>query len=287
MSAIWKSEAGGRDVQERYRAFLAMWPQPNNQFTVPTREGDTFVVASRPEDAPPLLLLHGSASNSFMWMGDAALWSRHFRVYAVDIIGEPGLSSPSRPTLASGAYPLWLDDVLAGLKIEVASLVGISLGGWLTLDYASRRPARVRAVVALCPGGVGKHKNVLLWAAPLLLLGPWGRRKASTIIAGPKAPGAPEMPKPVADFLALIFKHFRVRTERLPVLTDDALKRLTMPVLAILGGRDVMVDSPGIRRRLEAHAPRAQIRWLAEDGHFLRGQSLPINDFLMPANGIT
>ena len=286
MSAIWKSEAGGAEVLERYRAFLALWPKPNTQFTVPTREGDTFVVACGPADAPPLLLFHGSASNSFMWMMDAALWSQHFRVYAVDIIGEPGLSAPSRPTLKSGAYPLWLDDVLAGLKIEKASLVGISLGGWLALDYASRRPEKISAVAVLCPGGVGRHKNVLLWAAPLMLLGAWGRRKASAIIAGPKKPGAPEAPKVVSDFLALVFKHFRVRTERLPVITDAALKRLTMPVLAILGGKDAMIDSPGTRRRIAANTPHAEIRWLAEDGHFLHGQAEPIDDFLRRANGI-
>jgi len=286
MGTIWKTEAGGREVLERYRGFLAMWPKPNEQFTVPTREGDTFVVACGAADAPPLLLFHGSASNSFMWMMDAALWSQHFRVYAIDMIGEPGLSAPSRPTLASGAYALWLDDVLMALKIDKASLVGISLGGWLALDYASRRPQKVSAVAVLCPGGVGKHKNVLLWAAPLLLLGPWGRRKASAIIAGPKKPGAPEMPKIIGDFLALIFKHFRVRTERLPVISDEALKRLTMPVLAILGGKDVMVDSPGTRRRLEAQVPGAKIRWLAEDGHFLRDQAQPIDDFLRRANRI-
>jgi pimeloyl-ACP methyl ester carboxylesterase len=283
---IWKSDAGRKAVQERYRAFLAMWPKPNAQFTVPTRQGDTFIVACGAEDKPPLLLFHGSASNSFLWMRDAALWSQHFRVYAIDMIGEPGLSAPSRPSLASGAYPLWLDDVLSALKVEAASLVGISLGGWLALDYATRRPRRVTAVAVLCPGGVGRHKNVLLWAAPLLLLGPWGRRRLNAIIAGPRNPGAPETPKSVADFLALVFKHFRVRTERLPMIADEALTRLTMPVLAILGAKDVMVDSPGIRRRLAANAPHAEIRWLANDGHVLRGQAEPIDDFLRRANGL-
>ncbi|MEI9996327.1 MAG: alpha/beta fold hydrolase [Rhizomicrobium sp.] len=283
---IWKTSQGAAEVEARYRAILQHWPQPNRQVTVPTREGDTFVVSCGPEDAPPLVLLHGSASNAFMWMGDAALWSRHFRVHAVDIIGEPGLSAPSRPTLASGAYPGWLDDVLAGLAIETTALVGLSLGGWLALDYATRRPERVRALVVLCPGGVGRHRNVLLWALPLLLLGPWGRRKVSAIIAGPKAPDAPQMPAAVRDFLDLIYKNFRVRRERLPVIGDDALRRLAMPVLAILGGKDAMIDSAGTRRRLEQAVPHVQIRWLEEQGHFLRGQAAAILDFLQ-CRGLT
>ncbi|HJW41133.1 MAG TPA: hypothetical protein VJ476_07880, partial [Rhizomicrobium sp.] len=66
--------------------------------------------------------------------------------------------------------------------------------------------------------------------------------------------------------------------------TDAALKRLTMPVFAILGGRDAMIDSAGTRRRLEAQVPGVDIRWLAEEGHFLRGQTETIDAFLGKAN---
>jgi pimeloyl-ACP methyl ester carboxylesterase len=286
MTSSYKSEAGGRAVEARYRQFLGRWPVANRQFHVPTCEGDTFVVACGPENAPPLLLLHGSASNSFMWMGDVAAWSEHFRIYAIDMIGEPGLSAPSRPPLAGDAHRLWLDDVLKALSLSRVSLVGISLGGWLALDYATKSPERVDSIVLLCPGGVGRHKNVLLWALPLLLMGPWGRRKVTQIIAGPRPPGAASANPVVTEFLALIFRAFKVRRERLPVFTDEALKRLTMPVLAIVGGKDVMVDSPGIKKRLEQNAPRAEIRWLPDAGHFLTNQTAPVLEFLRRATKV-
>jgi pimeloyl-ACP methyl ester carboxylesterase len=78
------------------------------------------------------------------------------------MIGEPGLSAPSRPRLASDAYALWLDDVLHELGVARASLVGVSLGGWLALDYATRRPERVERLALLCPGGVGKQRASFL-----------------------------------------------------------------------------------------------------------------------------
>lgn len=279
-AGIYKTADGGARIAARYREILARWPVANRQIMVPTRQGDTFVVACGPKDAPALVLLHGSASNSFMWMGDVAAWAGHFRVYAVDLIGEPGLSAPSRPKLASGAYVDWLDDVLAGLEIQGASWVGMSLGGFLALDYATRRPERVTRLAVLCPGGIGRHRNVLLWALPLMLLGPWGMRKVSAIVAGPAPAGVPPPSPAVAEFLALIYRNFRVRRERLPIVADAALARLTMPVLAILGGKDVMVDSRGTRRRLERQVPHAQIRWLEQAGHVLRGQTMPILDFL-------
>src|SRR5580658_4634628 len=106
MKGIYKSAKGERLVQERYRKFLSRWPVPNEQFHVPTREGDTFVVVSgpvlsRPKDAPALVLLHGASGNAALWMGDISAWAGHFRVCAIDVIGDAGLSAPSRPAYES------------------------------------------------------------------------------------------------------------------------------------------------------------------------------------------
>ena len=152
MTAVYKTEAGGQEVRERYAQTLRDWPVPYEHRRVATREGETFVVVCGPEDAPPLLLFHGSGTNAAMWTGDVAVWAEHFRVHAVDMIGEPGLSAPARPPLDSEAYARWLDDVLDGLEVTRAAVVGASLGGWLALDYATRRPDRVSCLALLCPG---------------------------------------------------------------------------------------------------------------------------------------
>lgn len=77
------------------------------------------------------------------------------------MIGEAGLSAPSRPPLASDAYALWLDDLLRSLGLDRVSIVGVSLGGWLALDYATRRPERIERLAVLCPAGVGRQN----WAS--------------------------------------------------------------------------------------------------------------------------
>lgn len=282
MNSIYKSAAGEAAVRERYAAFLAHWPVPCEQLRLPTRHGETFVVASGPADAPALILLHGSAINSAMWMGDVPLWSRRLRVYAVDVIGEPGFSASERPSLASGAYDEWLTDVMVALGVERAAFVGISLGGWLALDFATRHPGRVDRLVLLAPGGVGRHKNILIWALPLLLLGRWGRERVMRRIGGP-ATGADAPPEARAfgEFAKLIFTHFRPRTERLPRFGDDALAGLDMPVLAILGGRDVFIDSAGARDRLKRHARGATVLFLPDAGHALVSHGATIAEFLL------
>lgn len=286
MTAIWKSEAGGKAVLARYAEFLAHWPAPNAQRRIATAQGETFVVSCGPEGAPDVVLLHGSASNSASWMGDVATLSQRFRVHAVDMIGEPGFSAPARPPLASHVYADWLGEVLAGLGVQRAALVGISLGGWLALEYATRRPETVSAVALLCPGGVGRHRNILVWALPLLFLGRWGRAKIMQRMAGGAAPPgdalAPEA-KAYGAFMEMVFANFRPRTEALPPFSDAELARLDMPLLAILGAKDVMIDSAGARDRLVRNVPNAEIAWLPEAGHLLIDQGARIDGFLARA----
>jgi len=281
MRGIYKSEEGERAVRERYLKFLKHWPVPNEQLRVPTREGETFVVVSGPQDAPALVLLHGASGNAVMWMGDIAAWAGHFRVFAIDVIGDAGLSAPSRPPLDSDAHALWLNDVMEGLSLSRASFVGVSNGGWLALDYATRRPDRVESLVVLYPGGVVRAKNILLKVLPFLILGNWGARKVREKILRSTPANAPKAHQVFADFIALIFQHLRPRTKRHPILSDDTLKRLTMPTTVILGGKDAIFDSAAIKQRLERVLPNAEIRYLPDAGHFIPGQTAPILEFLL------
>lgn len=279
MSKIYKSPGGEEAIKDRYRQFLKYWPVANQHIRIPTCEGETFVIASGPESAPPVVLLHGTAFNSIMWMGDIAAWSQHFRVYAVDIIGDAGLSAPSRPPYASEAHALWLDDVLSGVGVEKASFVGVSLGGWIALDYAIRRAERVKSVVLIAPGGLAS-RNVLPWALPLLLMGKWGRRKMAEKISGP----APSKPSPaekaVSDFIAIVFRNMTPRKKSLPDFSDELLQRLTVPLMAILAGRDVFVDSERAKARLEKNVTNTRIDFLAESYHSITNQTQPILQFL-------
>lgn len=274
---IYKTEAGGREIRRRYEQALDNWPVPAEHHNVPTREGDTFVLVCGPQDAPPLVLLHGSGANATMWMGDVPAWAQHFRIHAVDMIGEPGLSTPSRPPLNSESYALWLDDVLDHFGLERTAVTGASLGGWLALDYATWRPARVERLALLCPGGVGRQKAGALVKALLYKpFGRWGMHRSIKAVAGVDIRELPE----VAEYLALTFTHFLPRRDRLPVFTDDDLRKLTMPVLVIAGAHDAMLDSAGTARRMTHAVPHAEVVVLPDVAHSIIGQTQRILDFL-------
>ena len=278
--SIYKSPAGEKAVMAWYDSTLARWPVPCQALNVSTRHGNTFVLASGQESGPPLILVHGAGTNSAMWAGDVAAYSRRYRVYAVDLPGEPGKSAPNRPAWDSPAYAEWLADVLDALKVEKATLLGLSQGGWTALKFAVYQPRRVESLVLLNPAGIAPDKlSFVIQAIPLSLLGPWGIRRISRTLFG----GQP-VPKTVDEATTLIMTHFKTRVGVLPLFTQAELQCLSMPALLLLGARDALRDGPKISARMQGLVPRLTTIVIPEGGHALMDTPPHILPFLAKAS---
>ncbi len=261
--SIYKSTAGQREILALYDKVLSQWPVPNEHLHIPTRHGDTFVIGSGKPTAPPLVLLHGTASNSATWAGDVVEYSRHYRVYAVDMPGEPGKSDPTRFSWDGPAFTDWLDDVLNGLNIAKAILVGMSLGGWAALRYAIDRPEWVDKLVLIVPAGVCQPRvSFILWFVFFSLLGDWGRQHLKKMIFKDMT-----MPEDLELFLTLVDRHFNYRQGSPPLFTDEELRGLNLPVLYLAGEQDAMLNTPKTAERLQNLLPDVTINIIKDEGH--------------------
>lgn len=275
--SIYTSEDGARLVRERYEQQLAVWPVPSRRHDVETSHGRTFVLTCGDDAAPPVVLLHGSGANSGVWQDGIELVATGHRVIMIDLLGEPGLSDPVRLDLTTADTADWLVETLDLLGVGTAAVAGMSLGGWAATDLATRYPERVQRLALLCPAGIGRQTIGKVAPAFLFsLFGARGRRRSSEIVTGLDAREHPG----VLEEIDLLFRHFRPRTERFPLFGDDALRRLTMPVLAVLGERDRVFDPVQTRERLTTLLPDVQVEVVAGSGHALLGQAPRIAEFL-------
>lgn len=243
---------------------------------VETTFGQTFVLTAGQESSPPIILLHGSCSNSAFWFSEIMALANWFRVYAVDIIGEAGNSDEHRPDLVSDAFAHWMSDVLDALGLEKAVLVGNSLGGWMALKFATAHPERVAKLILIASAGLAQTRPEFLSSVEQ------ARRADGTAPVNSAIIGEQSIPKEVLDFMNLIVANYDP-IENLPVFADELLRRLNMPVLFIDGEDDVIIDAQRSAERLTSLVPSAVVRLLPGSGHVVINSIEYMAPFLMTA----
>lgn len=272
--SVFKTEGGRDKVRAYYNHVLGRFPF--QQRYVETAFGRTFILKAGHASNPPVVLLHGSCTNSAFWFPEIMALSTQFMVYAVDIIGEAGNSEEYRPDLTSDAFALWMKDVLDALCLERTVLIGNSLGGWMALKFATTYPERVSKLILIASAGLAQIRPQFLINAEQ------ARQAGGTVPVSPDILTEQSIPKEVLEFMNLIVENYDP-IQDLPVYADEELQRLTMPILFLDGEEDVIIDAEKSAYNLSRLVPTAVIRLLPNCGHMVTNAIESILPFLMKA----
>ena len=107
---------------------------------------------------PVVILLHGLGGSSQNWALNIAPLAQKFRVIVPDQIGF-GKSDKPFIHYRIGTYVDYLDQFCKELKIERASLVGNSMGGWVAAAFTVAFPSRVDRLVLVDAAGYAPPAN--------------------------------------------------------------------------------------------------------------------------------
>lgn len=276
MTIAFRSEKGKEEIFKYYDLLLTKGRLKHEEIFLNTNYGETFVVAMGKKELPPLILLHGSGMNSAMWRQEMEAYSQHYRVYAVDMPGEPGKSDENQLPFEGDDFTNWLNDVFYALEIKKASIVGISLGAWLGCKFSIRYSDKVEKLVLLCPAGIGPQKKIFAFKALFYsLFGGKGINRLYCKINGDKP-----MPEIILNYQKLIGKHFNFRKEIIPLFSDEELKKLIMPVALFVGAKDIMFYSEKTANRLKSLVSHSNINLITDEGHSIVNQGDAIREFL-------
>jgi len=106
----------------------------------------------------PVILLHGMGVARNIWRSTIPALAAKFHVYAPDMIGF-GASDKPLINYRIGTYVDFLDQFCKQLKIERASLMGVSMGGWIAAAYTIAHPEKVERVVLVDAAGYAPPAN--------------------------------------------------------------------------------------------------------------------------------
>jgi haloalkane dehalogenase len=239
-------------------------------------------------DGPPVLLLHGWPTSSFLWREVMVPIARANRVVAPDL---PGFGASDKPVGIRYSFEFFdrtLDLVLAHLGIDRLGLAVHDLGGPVGLHWTLGHPDRVTKLALLntlvYPEFSAAVKEfVRACATPEL-------REKITNPSGLESimrDGFADPAKLSGEVLAAVQEPFRTAEAR-RALADAAiglsrrgfaqiarqLPTLRIPVRVVYGARDrVLPDVADTMARVKVDLPQADVTALPDCGHFLQEEA--------------
>lgn len=273
---IFKSKSGRAHVLKYYDEMLNIYSVNNKNYHIDTRYGKTFVIEAGEKTAPPIILIHGSGMSSLMWLKDIEEYTKKYRVFAVDILGEPGKSEGNRLSLDGDFHANWILDVFEALDIKKSIIIGMSLGGWIALNFAINHVEMVEKLILISPSGIGKQKKSFIFKYLLCIIqGDKGIDKLYYEINGNKP-----MPDTILDYQRLIVKNFNYRSEAIPLFSDGELNKLKVPIALFLGENDIMLKSLETKKRAEELFVDIKVSYIKNAGHNITNISKDIINFI-------
>jgi 3-oxoadipate enol-lactonase len=217
-----------------------------------------------------LVFIHGFSLDRHMWQPQVEAFGGHHRVIRYDLRGHGDSAAASEPY--TGHEDLL--GLLDALRVDRATLVGLSAGSELAINFALTYPDRVARLVLASPGLGGYRGSPLPWMQPVLdaaMAGDaeraarqWTKTPLMQLVSGVER----------APLVAgIVMRNARLWTSKrteLP-LSPPAVGRLaaiTCPVLVVLGEN----DQPHIREIARAIAdgiPAAALTVIPRAGHLV------------------
>ena len=218
----------------------------------------------------PVVLLPGRTSGVPMWATNLGGLLAQRTVYALDALGDAGMSVQTRAIASSADQGAWIEQTFARLGLPRFHLVGHSFGGWLAANYAARHPARVQTLDLLEPVFVFQGLRWQVYAVTIPAALPFlPQRLRDLMLERIGGVSSLDRSDPMTALIADATDSYALTLPLPDRLTDEQLRGLRMPVYVALAGDSFMHDAAEAVRVASATVPHLTIRNWAGATHSL------------------
>lgn len=265
----WASASASAAYRGAYARSMELWPIPFESRLVDTPFGATHVVVSGASDGEPLVFVHAASLSATQWHLQARDLGASHPLFAVDIMGDIGLSTEAARLHTRADAARWLSATMDGLGIERGVLVGSSFGGFLSANLAVHDPDRVAALVLLAPAATFRPfrllANLMIRAGSLVPL-------PGTVKPGLRGMMQGELPDPrIVEQMEIGVAGFRYdRSGIYPSeLPHAEIAAISCPTHLLLGRREMIYDPVAAAQRARSLLPDARVEIVEGVGHLL------------------
>lgn len=247
------------------------------RFELETSLGKTSILAKNRnrKELEPIIFLPGGRTCGIFWdiNNNLAPLYENYRIYLLDVNGQPGLSDGNAPLLDSEGYGIWLKEIVAGLNLTQANFVGASFGGSLIMKLAEVESGLIKRAVMCNPAGFINInlglRNLYYLLQPMIFPSKNTVMKfLDDIVFHEDFKFDAQKREQLAEFLLYTNQHFQMKTENPRPFSDETLKKLNVPAYLILDRDDIFINQRKTQERAEKLLLNlVETVWLEKHGH--------------------
>ena len=266
---ITKASASDSAYFKAYDETLKLWNVSFEELYIPTSNGTAHVIVSGKKNAEPVVLLHGMNASSTMWYPNIESLSKNHRVFAIDLILEPGKSHLSNDIESPEKVVDWYNEVLSALELDSFHLIGASKGGWMAVNLALKNQKRIKSLILLSPA------QTFTWIKPSVEL----FKNIATVLSSQEKQieqSLKSMSSDVVNISDAYIKQYKIGLKNnsknkfmisMQPFSNTELKSLKMPVLVLIGDNDMINEKKTVE--IANVLPTGKGEVIQNAGHFL------------------
>ncbi|KIA94677.1 alpha/beta hydrolase [Flavobacterium sp. KMS] len=280
---VFKTKSERKDYINSYNAALKLWGIPYQEENIETSYGTAHIIVTGPKDGKDLVLLHGMDASSTMWFPNIKALSKNHRVYAIDFLIEAGKSQAPKKSLTSEEIVIWYNEIFTHYKLKNFDVIGASRGGWIATLLATQKESKINKLVLISPAQTFKNIDKMRKASSAFFLKifPNEKKLKKTLETFSYYPEKIDPIYKKQFYLANKYAKSNTSFLQMQPFSDEDLKKITIPVLVLIGDHDVINSDESIIRAKELLS-NSKTETIENAGHFLSiDQSEKVNKLMI------
>lgn len=273
MTSLYKSASAREEIIKLYEDKLGSLGITCTSKTVNTSFGATHVLVSGDSRHPPLIIVHGSNGCAPISLQTYPNLSKHFQVFAVDVLTQPNKSAETRLSMKDDAYGAWMNEVIDSLQLKNVVLVGFSLGGLVILKTLEHNEENIKEVFLAAPAYIVNGNPLkALWKIFI----PMRRFMASKKLKFVEqflSELFTDHDEFAVEYLSKVFLNFKMDFSPVPVISSQSARGIKTPITIIAAKKDIMFPGPKMLDRAKKIFPSLKQSILLEDAKHVPGRA--------------
>ncbi|WP_018758157.1 alpha/beta fold hydrolase [Paenibacillus terrigena] len=270
------SKAGEAEFKNAYHEAMALIPKPNETKDIHTNYGTVrvyYFTEEKNRDKEPIVLLPGRSASTPMWEPNLEGLMKERPIYAIDLLGEPGMSIQTVAIVNRQVQAEWLNQVLEALNLDRAHIVGVSIGGWTAINLTRYYPERIASISLLDPVFVFAPISLKMIALSIPASVPVipqaiREKMLSYISGGAKA----DESEPIAKLIESAMRNYKLKLPAPDQISIEDLKKIDLPILALMAENSTMHNSKKAVEKGKKYVKDIDIESWPNASHAINGE---------------